>query len=150
MGLRQIKAAVNKLENEGSARDQRRLVLAVPLKRGVADRKEAIRGIARGQGTSIATVTKNTQGWVLGVLVRAELYDSYPMEGDLVLLGNGTYEHSGEIIYPSPDDLRWNEASIIDDNFELQSLDRWEEVTDAILYESRPQRGIYYSRQSRY
>ena len=147
MGIRQIKAALRRLENEGG--DTRRLILAVPVKRGVFDRNEAIRAIARQRGESEAEVTKTLKGAQVGVLVRAESHDSHPMEADLAMLGDGFYEHAGEIVYPSPDDLRWSEAKIIDDNAELFDLDRLDDAVDGILYGSDRRGGLYYESGSR-
>ncbi len=147
MGIRQIKAALRRLENEGG--DTRRLILAVPVKRGVFDRDEAIRAIARQRSESEAETRKMLKGAQVGVLVRAESHDSRPMEADLAMLGDGFYEHAGEIVYPSPDDLRWSDAKIIDDNSELFDLDRLDDAVDGILYGSDRRGGLYYESGSR-
>lgn len=147
MGIRQIKAALRRLENEGG--DTRRLILAIPVKRGVLDRDEAIRAIARQRSESEAETRKMLKGAQVGVLVRAESHDSRPMQADLAMLGDGFYEHAGEIVYPSPDDLRWSEAKIIDDNAELFDLDRLDDAVDGILYGSDRRGGLYYESGSR-
>ena len=147
MGIRQIKAALRRLENEGG--DTRRLILAIPVKRGVLDRDEAIRAIARQRSESEAETRKMLKGAQVGVLVRAESHDSRPMQADLALLGDGFYQHAGEIVYPSPDDLRWSEAKIIDDNAELFDLDRLDDAVDGILYGSDRRGGLYYESGSR-
>ena len=147
MGIRQIKAALRRIENEGG--DTRRLILAVPVKRGVFDRDEAISAIARQRSESEAEARKMLKGAQVGVLVRAESHDSRPMQADLAMLGDGFYEHAGEIVYPSPDDLRWSEAKIIDDNAELFDLDRLDDAVDGILYGSDRRGGLYYESGSR-
>lgn len=147
MGIRQIKSALRRLENEGG--DTRRLILAVPVKRGVFDRDEAIRAIAREHGESKAEVTKTYKGAQVGVLVRAESHDSRPMKADLVMLGDDVYVGTGEIVYPSPGDLRWSEAKIIDDNGEIFDLDRLDDAVDGILYGSDRRGGLYYESGSR-
>ena len=147
MGIRQIKAALRRLENEGG--DTRRLILAIPVKRGVLDRDEAIRAIARQRSESEAETRKMLKGAQVGVLVRAESHDSRPMQADLAMLGDGFYEHAGEIVYPSHDDLRWSEAKIIDDNAELFDLDRLDDAVDGILYGSDRRGGLYYESGSR-
>ena len=147
MGIRQIKAALRRLENEGG--DTRRLILAVPTKRGIFTRNEAIRAVARQRSETEAEARKMLKGARVGVLVRAESHDSRPMEADLAMLGDGFYEHAGEIVYPSPDDLRWSEAKIIDDNAELFDLDRLDDAVDGILYGSDRRGGLYYESGSR-
>ena len=152
MGIRQIKAALRRIENEGG--DTRRLILAVPVKRGVLDRDEAIRAIARQRSESEAETRKMLKGAQVGVLVRAESYNSHPsrastVAADLAMLGDGFYEHAGEIVYPSHDDLRWSEAKIIDDNAELFDLDRLDDAVDGILYGSDRRGGLYYESGSR-
>jgi hypothetical protein len=152
MGIRQIKAALQRIENEGG--DTRRLILAVPVKRGVFDRDEAIRTIARHWLTNEAEARKMLKGARVGVLVRAESYNSHPsrastVAADLALLGDGVYQHAGEIVYPSHDDLRWSEAKIIDDNAELFDLDRLDDAVDGILYGSDRRGGLYYESGSR-
>ncbi len=142
MSIREIKAALRRIENGGG--DTRRLILAVPAKRGTFNRNDALRGLAEGMGESITEARKRVEGMSLGVLVRAELYDSHPMEGDLAFIDKNQYEHTGEIVYPNPDDLRWGEAQIIDDNGEFFDLDRWEDAVNGILYGSSARRGGMY------
>jgi hypothetical protein len=148
VGLREIKAALRRLENEGGDKAAKALILAVPYKRGAApeERAEMIREIAQNRGESITEVTKMVKGWVPGVLIRAESYDSHPAEADLAMIQPGSsYEHAGDnIVYPRPDDLRWNEAHIIDYNGELFPLDRWEEAVSGILYGSRGRDRMYF------
>ena len=154
--MREIKAALRRLENEGGDKAAKALILAVPYKRGAApeERAEMIREIAQNRGESITEVTKMVKGWVPGVLIRAESWDSHPAEADLAMIQPGSsYEHAGDIVYPSPDDLRWNEAHIIDYNGELFPLDRWEEAVSGILYGSRGRGQMYfeaYDKKPRY
>ncbi len=157
MGLREIKAALRRLENEGGDKAAKKLILAVPFKRGQSgyDRSEIVALIADNRGESKAEVSKMVTGWQPGVLIRAEAHDWHPGEGDLAMLGNGSFEHAGEIVYPRPNELKWNEAQIIDENAELFSLDRWEEAVSGILYGSKGSgRGMYFepydSRRGRY
>ncbi len=146
MGLREIKAALRRLEDEGGGEAAKRLVLAVPYKRGKApERAEIVRGVARNRGESIAEVKEMLKGWVPGVLIRAESHDSHPAEADVAMLQPGSsFEHGGDTVYPRPDDLRWNEAEIIDGNGELHPLDRWEEAVEGILYGSRGKGRMYF------
>ena len=138
MGLREIKNALKMLEDEGNEKDVRRLIVAVPYKRGEApERAEIIGYIAKERGESAAEVRKLLAGWSPGVLMRAEGYNSHPAEADLAMLGDGSYEHTGEVVYTRPNELRWDEAQFIDGNGEFWPLDRWRDVAGAILYGSR-------------
>lgn len=146
MGLREIKQALRRLENEGGEKAAKALILAVPYKRGEApERAEIIRQIAHNRGETVAEVKKMVAGWVPGVLIRAEAHDWHPAEADLAMIQPGSsYEHGGEIVHPRPDDLRWNEAEIVDYNGELFPLDRWEEAVAGILYGSRGKDQMYF------
>lgn len=146
MGFREIKAALRRLENEGGEKAAKALILAVPYKRGAApERAEIVRQIAKNRGETVAEVKEMLKGWVPGVLIRAESYDSHPAEADLAMIQPGSsYEHGGEIVYPRPDDLRWNEAHIIDNNGELFPLDRWEDAVSGILYGSKGRGEMYF------
>jgi hypothetical protein len=156
VGLREIKAALRRLENEGGDKATKKLILAVPFKRGQSgyERSEIVALIAAGRGESKAEVSKMVAGWQPGILIKAEDYDYRPGEGDLALLGDGQFEHAGEIVYPRPEELRWNEAQIIDDNAELFPLDRWEEAVSGILYGSKGRGSMYFesydTKRSRY
>jgi hypothetical protein len=154
MGIRQIKAALQRIENEGG--DTRRLFLAVPTKRGIFTRNEVIRAIARQRGESEEEVRYTFRGDPVGVIIRAESYDSQPMEADLAFLGPSLYETTGNIVYPSPGDLRWSESRIVDDNGELFGLDRLDDAVNSILYgydnhtpSGRPEGDPYYEPRSR-
>lgn len=139
MGLRQIKAALRRLEAEED--EAPRLILAVPYKRGKApaDRAAMVRAAAKFRGDNaeaIADVQQEVKGWVPGVLLRAETHDRNAVEGSLILLeptGKG-WTYAGDGVSPSPDDLRWNEAMIVDDETDLFPLGRWEEAVEGILY----------------
>ena len=154
MGLREIKAALRRLENEGSDKDVRRLILAVPYKRGRApERAEIIKYIAENRGETVAEVKEAFAGWTPGVLIRGEAHDWHPAEADLGLISaRDGFEHAGEIVYPRPDELRWNEAEIIDDNMELHPLDRWQEAVNGILYGTPRGSFVYFEseRSNRY
>jgi hypothetical protein len=157
MGLREIKAALRRLENEGGDKAVAKLILAVPFKRGQSgyERSEIVGFIAKGRGESKAEVSKMVTGWQPGILIKAADYDYRPGEGDLALVTEGQFEHAGEIVYFRPDELKWNEAQIIDDGAELFPLDRWEEAVSGILYGSKGSgRGMYFepydSRRGRY
>jgi len=146
MGLREIKAALRRLENEGGDKAAKLLILAVPYKRGSApERSEIVQQVAKNRDETVAEVKPYLKGWVPGVLIRAESYDSHPAEADLAMLQpGGSFEHAGEIVYPHPEDLRWNEAEIIDNNGELFPLDRWEDAVSGILYGSRGRGQMYF------
>ena len=142
MSIRTIKTALARLNREGGEAAAKKLILAVPYKRGAApERDEIIAMIAKDRGEAVAEVKTMLRGSAPGVLIRAEDYNSHPAEANLAMIADGTYEHAGEIVYPRPEDLRWSEAQIIDDNGELYALDRWEEAVAGILYGSDGRRG---------
>ena len=138
MGLREIKAALRRLEVEGAAP---LLILTVPYKRGKAPAERAVmvRAAAKYRGDNaegIADVRREVKGWVPGVLIRAEAHAQSPVEGQLILLeptGKG-WTYAGDEVSPDPADLRWNDAQIVDDEADLFPLDRWEAAVEGILY----------------
>ena len=146
MGLREIKAALRYLENEVNEEAAKRLILAVPFKRGRAseasgyayDRGEMIARIARGRGESKAEVSKMVAGWQPGILIKAADAGMAAGGGPLVLITEGQYEQAGKTVYPRPDELRWEKAQIVYENWELGDIElfpisRWEEAVDHIL-----------------
>jgi hypothetical protein len=138
MGLREIKAALSLIQREGNEKDVRHLIVAVPYKRGEApERAEIIGYIAKERDESPAEMRKLLAGWRPGVLIRAESHNSRPAEADLAMLGDSSFEHTGEVVYPRPNELRWDEAQFIDGNGEFWPLDRWRDVATAILFGSR-------------
>ena len=150
MGLREIKAALSLIQREGHEKAVRRLIVAVPYKRGEApERAEIIGYIAKGRGESPAEVRKLLAGWRPGVLMRAENHNSHPAEADLAMLDDSSFEHTGEIVYTRPNQLRWDEAQFIDDNGEFWPLDQWEDVAGAILYGSRGGRNPWFESDKR-
>ncbi len=144
MSIRTIKTALARLNREGGEAAAKKLILAVPYKRGAApERDEIIAMIAKDRGEAVAEVKTMLRGSAPGVLIRAEDYNSHPAEADLAMIGGG-FEHTGEIVYPHPENLRWSEAQIIDEAMELHPLDRWEEAVAGILYGRRG--GRYFAR----
>lgn len=141
MGLREIKAALRRLESEGGEKAAKALIIVVPYKRGKAptDRAAMIQAAAKYRGdndTGVAEVTEEVKGWVPGILLRAEAHKQKPVEGSLILLeptGKG-WTYAGDETNPSPDDLRWNEAMIVDDETDLFPLDCWKKAVEGILY----------------
>lgn len=146
MSIRTIKTALARLTDEGGESAARRLILAVPYKRGAtpSTRDEIVAMIAASRGESAAEVKAMLRGAAPGVLIRAQDYDSWPAEADLAMLATGALEHAGEIVYPRPDDLRWHEAQIVDAGAELHPLDRLEDAVAGILYGSDGRRGAMY------
>jgi len=146
MSIRTIKTALARLTDKGGEEAARRLILAVPYKRGQApERSEIIGYIAKNRVERVAGVAEMLKGWVPGVLIRAESYNSWPAEADLAMLQPGSsFEHTGEIVYPRPENLRWADAQIIDNNCELYPLDRLEDAVAGILYGSDGRRGAMY------
>lgn len=146
MSIRTIKTALARLNREGGEAAAKKLVLAVPYKRGAAPykRDEIVEMIAKNLAEAHAEVKAMLRGAAPGVLIRAEAHDWHPAEADLAMIADGTYEHTGEIVYPRPENLRWSEAQIIDEAMGLHPLDRWEEAVAGILYGRRG--GMYFAR----
>lgn len=128
-------------------------MLTVPYRRGKApnDRAAMVKAAAKFRGSNaegIAEVSREVKGWVPGVLLRAETHSRNAVEGSLILLeptGRG-WTYAGVEVSPSPNDLRWNEAHIVDDEADLFPLNRWEEAVEGILYGTRlwSQSNIYF------
>lgn len=125
MNLSSLKKAVREIEECAGDAAADRLILVVPLKKNKAEhRKHALEQIARDRGEKLAEVRKMLTGYVPAVYVKATgLTGGYYMtEGDLCMLRvEGRYadsEHSGQIVYFDPKDLRLSDAYVVDENME--------------------------------
>jgi hypothetical protein len=134
MGLADIKRAIKKVNEEGSERDVRKIIVIVPIKRGNYDRGAMLQALARSRRETLAEVKEEFKGATPAVILRAESHDSHPFECDLVFLHNGSFELIGEVGYLRPNQVRWEDAEFVDDNLELFPTSDWEEIAGAILY----------------
>lgn len=150
MGLREIKKALKFIEQEGSEKDLKKLILLVPAKRGkVADRKEVLEAIERGDGEEQAEHVKalfKSKDAGIGVYTLATSVEYGLSEGDLVAVQYDrdgktpfTAYHTGEVVIFRFDDLDWSRAVAVDEN--LESIDPVERAHQ-IVY-GVPQRRRY-------
>jgi hypothetical protein len=155
MNVRSLKAALRRLDEEGGESAVKKLILAVPFKRGASGytKDEIVRLVAHNRGESVAKVKKYLEKGHIAALVRAyDLVNYYVFDADIAfLLGGkyGGYEHTSEVQAVRPDALVISKAEIIDDGAELH--DDLDAAVHGILYGSRnPYYEAHDSRRSRY
>lgn len=149
MNMTQIKKALRRLSDEGARDAEKKLILAVPFKRGHgADMADVIGYVAENRGESVREVKKNAKGAVVGALVRADnLARYYVMDADLALLFTSDgelygYEHTSNVVNVRPEELALGKAAVVDGNGEMfTDLDA---CVDAILYGSSGRGGPWF------
>jgi len=93
-----------------------KVVLLAKLKRGAGDsRREILQRIARQRGEPVAEVRKMLEGWVPGVLFRAESVRYYASDGDEVLTDGEQFESSGDTMTWRPEQINWSSVEVIDE-----------------------------------
>ena len=152
MNVRSLKAALRQLDEEGGEKAVKKLILAVPYKRGASGytKDEIVRLVASARGEPVSKVKKYLEKGSIAALVRAyDLVNYYVFDADVAfLLGGkyGGYEHTGQVDAVRPEALVISKAEIVDDGGDLH--DDLDAAVHGILYGSR--NPYYEAHDSRY